>query len=391
MNPFGPTALTLENLTIGYRSPVVTDINLTVPPGVFVSLLGANGSGKTTLLRTISRRLKPLAGRITLFDQPLKTFKALDLAKTLSVVLTDKAEVPMLRVLEFVALGRHPHSDFLGRLTDKDLLAVEESLFAVKADKLANRFVDELSDGERQKVVLARALAQNPRITLLDEPTAHLDLKHRLEFLAILRNLCRQIGLTVIAAAHDVESAARFSDLVMTLKDGRLQDFGRPEEVLKPEAIRTLYDCPEANFDSALGGLEMTPDGRAGRAFVLGGQDSAALAYRLLAKQGYALATGFFLATDLDAHVARSLGAKVFSFKNADNPPLADLLAESLVELGQCDFLVIAGDMGGFSEGLTKLKAEAKKLNIPILSLGPNGELTPLIEGLALYRSSRAA
>ncbi|MDR0548831.1 MAG: ABC transporter ATP-binding protein [Deltaproteobacteria bacterium] len=384
-----PPLLALKNLTVGYGQPILTDLNLTLGRGQFVALLGANGSGKTTLLRTIAGRLKPLAGTIKINGQNLKDVKATTLAQTLSVVLTDKPLVPLLRVWEFVALGRYPRTDFLGRLTDHDHEIVEESLREVQAETLAARLVDELSDGERQKVVLARALAQEPELTLLDEPTAHLDLKHRLEIMAILRSLGRRRNLTILAAVHDVESATKFADLAVTLKDGRLLAFGAPEAILSAKAVQNLYDCPAASFDPSLGGLETPPDGLAGRAFVLGGQDKAALIYRFLAKKGYALTTGFFLKTDLDAHVARALGAKVFSWPHPDLKNEDELMALSLKELATCDLLAISEANGPLPELRARLLTEAQSLGLPILRPGPNGDLAPF--SLTLERLKNAA
>jgi iron complex transport system ATP-binding protein len=381
--------LELKSLTIGYRQPVVKNLNLALGRGLFVSLLGANGSGKTTLLRTVSKRLKPLAGQLTLNGQSLAAIRAADLAKVMSVVLTDKAQVPMLRVMEFVALGRYPHSDFFGRLTDQDLKAVERSLIAVKADDLALRFIDELSDGERQKVVLARALAQEPQLMLLDEPTAHLDLKHRLEILAILRGLCRSQNLTVLAAVHDVESAAKVSDLVVALKDGALSAIGPPEAALTPEMVKTLYDCPQANFDGCLGGLEMAAEGQAGRAFVLGGRDSAALLYRFLVKRGFSLATGFFPNSDLDAHVALALGGTVLAINGDQSPDEGALFEAGLKELAQSDLLALGQDQGLFPDLWARLVMEAEKMGLPVLTFGPAGERGPVRQALDRRANAR--
>ncbi|MDR1576887.1 MAG: ABC transporter ATP-binding protein [Deltaproteobacteria bacterium] len=396
-----PPLLELKKITVGYRQPVVSDLSLAFGRGLFVSLLGANGSGKTTLLRTISKHIKPLSGQAFINGQALDDIKPANLAKILSVVLTDRSSAPMLRSLEFVALGRHPHSDFLGRLSDRDLTVVESALAAVQGANLADRFVDELSDGERQKIVLARALAQEPTLLLLDEPTAHLDLRHRLEILAILRRLCRSRNLSVLAAVHDVESAAKVSDLTLTIKDGKLTAFGQPETILTPESVRELYSCPQANFDSALGGLEMASDGQAGRAFVLAGQDTGALMCRLLAKRGYALVTGFLHASDLDAHVATALGARVLtvdakpapgsatpSEKPLDkiDPDFNFLFDQAIKELTHCDLLAVAPLSPATPESLIQIRARlwerAKSLGLPILELGSNGDLSPIIEAL---------
>ncbi|MDR1608052.1 MAG: ABC transporter ATP-binding protein [Deltaproteobacteria bacterium] len=399
-----PPLLELRNLTVGYRAPVVADLSLSFGRGQFVALLGANGSGKTTLLRTISRHIKPLSGEALINGQNVNDIKPSALAKILSVVLTDRSSVPMLRALEFVALGRHPHSDFLGRLKDRDLHMVESALEAVRATDLADRFVDELSDGERQKIVLARALAQEPTLMLLDEPTAHLDLKHRLEILAILRGLCHSRELSVLAAVHDVESASKIADLALTIKKGKLAGFGQPEAILTPSAVRELYDCPQANFDSALGGLEIATDGQAGRAFVLAGTDKGALIFRLLAKHGYALSAGFFRPSDLDAHVALALGAKILTLESLNNETSANsdrlkqLFDEALLELDRCDLLAVAK---GISSGepnfpvaadlSERLVLEAQKRNLPIIKLGEANDLSPLIEFLGRLKAERSS
>ena len=229
--------LEIRGLSVGYKRPVLSDLDMEIRKGALVSLLGPNGAGKTTLLRTLARRLSPVSGTILLKGRPLSGYRADELAKIISVVLTDRAAPPMLTVLEYVALGRHPHQSLWGRLSEGDLRVVENSLASVKGEGLAAKLVDRLYDGERQKAALARALAQEPELMLLDEPTAHLDLKHRLEVMTILRSLCAQKGLAVLAAIHDVDVAAKVSDLVVTVRDGGLASFGRPELVLSPESV----------------------------------------------------------------------------------------------------------------------------------------------------------
>ncbi|MGE4560801.1 MAG: ABC transporter ATP-binding protein [Desulfobulbus sp.] len=300
----------VRDLSVGYgRKPVLEQLNFCCLPGQFISLLGPNGAGKTTLLRTLSRHLSPMAGEIRVQGRPLGEFPAMELARIMAVVLTDKIAPPLFSVFEFVALGRYPHTDYLGRLRSQDQVIVSSSLAAVHALDLADRPFADLSDGERQKVLMARALAQEPRILLLDEPTIHLDLKHRVEVMAILRDLCRSKGITVIASLHDVDVAAKVSDRVALVRDGSLRDWGTPEAVLSTEAVTGLYDFDKAEFNRQLGGIELRGEGDRGRAFVIGGMGSSSLIYRLLARKGFAIATGVVHANDLDCYVARSLGA----------------------------------------------------------------------------------
>lgn len=303
--------LTCGNLSVGYKDKtILAGLNLAFEAGHFISLLGPNGAGKTTLLRTLSRHLEPLGGRIDVLGRSLSSLSAMELAKIMAVVLTDKVSPPLFTVFEFVALGRYPHTDFLGRLGPEDRSVVQNALTAVHAEDLAYRPFADLSDGERQKALVARALAQQPRLLLLDEPTIHLDLKHRVEVMAILRDLCRSRGITVVASLHDVDVAAKVSDRVALVKDGGLSDWGVPEAVLTGRAVAELYDFNDAEFNSHLGSIELRGDGRRGRAFVVAGMGSGALVYRMLAKRGFAIATGVLHTNDLDYYVARSLGAE---------------------------------------------------------------------------------
>ena len=330
--------ITSEDLSIGYGQALLSHIDLDIGAGQFVSLLGPNGSGKTTLLRTLSRHIDAISGHIRLGGRPLADYTALELARTLAVVLTEKAAPPLLSVFEYVALGRYPHTGFLGRLTREDRDVVRRSLAAVKADELSERWVDQLSDGERQKVVLARALAQEPKIMLLDEPTAHLDLKHRVEVMSILRGLCRERGLTVLAAIHDIDVAAKLSDQVVMIKDGRVMAAGSPEEAMTSGNIADLYDFSEAIFSRDLGGIEIRGDGRAGRAFVLSAPGEGALIYRLLAKWGFTFVAAFPEENELDAHVARALKARLIHRNALENGGLE----EAIAALGDCDLLIDA-------------------------------------------------
>ena len=183
------------------------------------------------------------------------------------------------------------------------------------AAELADRVFDRLSDGERQKIFLARALAQAPRIIILDEPTIHLDLKHRLEIMGILRRLCLREGLTIIASLHDLDTAARVSDLVALVKDGRVRAWGPPERVLDQDSVRRTFELKRATYNPRLGVLEQSedPDERLGRpkVFVAAGGGSGAGLFRLLAKRGFPILTGPLQKHDLDFQVAQAVGARI--------------------------------------------------------------------------------
>ncbi|MBU1056027.1 MAG: ABC transporter ATP-binding protein [Proteobacteria bacterium] len=302
--------LACRDLIVGYKGKIVlSGLNMDFEKGQFISLLGPNGAGKTTLLRTLSRHLDPLGGHIELMGRPLSDLNAMELARIMAIVLTDKVSPPLFTVFEFVVLGRYPHTNFLGRLSNKDHSVVQNALIDVHAKNLSHRPFADLSDGERQKVLVARALAQQPLLLLLDEPTIHLDLKHRVEVMSILRDLCRTQGITVVASMHDIDVAAKVSDKVALLKGGSLNAWGAPESVLTSRAVTDLYDFNGANFNQRLGSIELRGNGNCGRAFVVAGMGSGAMVYRMLAKRGYSIATGIVHTNDLDFYVAKSLGA----------------------------------------------------------------------------------
>ncbi len=350
--------LQAQQLSVGYKqSAVLQDLNFSCEHGQFISLLGPNGAGKTTLLRTLSRHLPPVSGAIQVRGRPLAGLRALDLARIMAVVLTDKIVPPLLTVEEFVALGRYPHTGYLGRLQEKDRKRIHAALDDVHASALRQRQFSDLSDGERQKVLIARALAQEPQLLLLDEPTIHLDLRHRIEVMTILRDLCRDQGITVLASLHDVDVAAKISDRVALIKNSGMLAWGSPESILNASSVAKLYEFDQAVFDSALGGLEIRSQTVGRRAFVVAGLGSGALVYRMLAKKGFAITTGVLQEHDLDFHVARALGAECISVE-----PMAEVngssAAQALEALSGCDLVVDSG----FSLGA------ANRVNMDILS-----------------------
>ncbi len=222
--PGRDAVLATDGLAVGFRrrrtaTLVLETGALSLAAGQVAVLLGPNGAGKSTLLRTLAGTQAPLAGRVVLGGQPLDDLSLHEVATRRSVVLTDYPDVGMLRARDLVGLGRYPHTGWAGRMTDRDHGVVLGSLAAAGAGHLGDRSVDRLSDGERQRVMIARALAQEPRLLLLDEPTAFLDIGARFELMGLLRQLADD-GLAVVLATHELELALAHADLVW-LADGR--------------------------------------------------------------------------------------------------------------------------------------------------------------------------
>ncbi len=250
--------LAAERLAVGYRRgrrrhPVLTALNLSVAPGELVCLLGPNGIGKSTLLRTLAGLQRPLAGAVSVRGDILSRLSAFDRARLIGVVLPDRIWVGALSARQMVALGRYAHCGWTGRLTPVDFAVVDRAIEAVGAAHLADRDCRELSDGERQKLNLARVLAQEPSLIILDEPTAFLDVSARVELMSLTRRLSREKGTAVVASTHDLELAIRHADTAWLIGQDRRLHAGAPEDLVAGGVVADAFSSPRFRFDSARG------------------------------------------------------------------------------------------------------------------------------------------
>lgn len=273
-----------EKLSIGYthnrQQRVVADhINLMLHPGELTCLIGPNGAGKSTLMRTLAGMQPPLAGRVRLGEADLHHLPPAELAKRLAVVLTERIDVGNLSVYALVALGRHPYTDWRGHLSAQDHRAVESALQQVKATSLAQRSVNELSDGERQRVMVARALAQlagngemgrqgdketgrqgdreTGKVLILDEPTAFLDLPRRVEMMQLLGMLARTTRCAVLLSTHDLDLALRVADRLWLLSNEGTLVEGLPEELVLNGALAATFQSEGVEFDPSAGSFRL--------------------------------------------------------------------------------------------------------------------------------------
>ena len=209
----------IEDLTIGYHKvPVIRDISVKVQKGEIIALIGPNGAGKSTLLKTIARDLEPIRGKIFLEGRDMQTITYRELSKKLAVILTERIKVELTTCRDVVATGRYPYTGRLGVLRGEDQRIVDEAMETVHALELAERDFNAISDGQRQRVLLARAIAQQPEMILLDEPTSFLDVRHKLDLLTILTRMARKKNITVIMSLHEIDLAEKVADRILTVK-----------------------------------------------------------------------------------------------------------------------------------------------------------------------------
>ncbi|MEL6407086.1 MAG: ABC transporter ATP-binding protein [Chloroflexota bacterium] len=285
--------LETHDLAVGYdmpRKPRVTvadNLNLALQAGELVCLLGPNGAGKSTLMRTIAGMQKALAGDVVLAGQSLANIQPRQLAKMLSVVLTDRPNVGLLNGYALVALGRHPYTDWTGRLSRYDEAVVRWAVDAVNARDLAERPILELSDGQRQKLMIARALAQESELIILDEPTAFLDLPRRAEIMQLLRHLAAETGRAILLSTHDLDLALRSADTLWLMAHGKIY-VGAPEDLVLDGTFEAAFRGEGVHFDRTTGSFEVNRQ-RAGMVCVRGHGIPHTWTRRALQRAGYTL------------------------------------------------------------------------------------------------------
>lgn len=260
-----PPAISLQQISFSYRTQaVLQDITLEIPRQSFLALIGPNGSGKTTLLRVMSKALRPQQGAVLLDGRPLGSFSARDLAQKLAVISSEQHFEFPFSVADVVAMGRFPHLNRLEGMSDRDWQIVDDAMERTSVLDFRNRSISQLSSGEKQRVLIARAIAQQPSILMLDEPNAHLDINHQIAIFSLLRTLNRQQQITIIVVLHDLSAAAAFCETMVLLHRGQIVRTGTPAEVITEELIRQTYGAEVSVFPSPVGGFPQIAFGPAG-------------------------------------------------------------------------------------------------------------------------------
>ncbi|HIR28296.1 MAG TPA: ABC transporter ATP-binding protein [Candidatus Choladousia intestinigallinarum] len=301
-----------DEMTVGYDGkPLIKEICIRLQRGEILTLIGPNGAGKSTILKSITRQLKLLGGTVYLDRQSLMKMSGKEAAKRMSVVLTERIRPELMTCQEVVSTGRYPYTGTLGILSREDWEKVWEAMEMVHVTELRERDFSAVSDGQRQRILLARAICQEPELIIMDEPTSFLDIRHKLEFLTILKELVSQKHTAVILSLHELDLAQKISDHVICVQGEWIEKYGTPEEIFTEDYIRQLYGMTKGSYNAAFGCLEMESCKGEPEVFVIGGNGKGIPLYRRLQRQGIPFASGILHKNDVDYQVAKALASSV--------------------------------------------------------------------------------
>ncbi|MCI6729590.1 MAG: ABC transporter ATP-binding protein [Clostridiales bacterium] len=303
-----------DHMSVGYGGKaLIEDINLHIHKGEIMTLIGPNGAGKSTILKSIIKQLSLVGGTVYLDGRAMAGMKDSEVARCLSVLMTERIHPELMTCEDVVATGRYPYTGRLGILSAEDRRIVRESLALVHGEALADRDFSAISDGQRQRILLARALCQEPEVIVLDEPTSVLDIRHKLELLGILKDMVRQRQLAVVMSLHELDLAQKVSDYVVCIHNNAVDRCGPPEEIFTAQYIMELYGTTRGSYNADFGCLELERVPGEPEVFVIGGGGRGIPVYRRLQRQGIPFAAGVLPENDLDFPVAQALAARVIS------------------------------------------------------------------------------
>lgn len=321
-----------ENLSVGYGKKVLlTDVELEVRTGSVLTLIGPNGSGKSTILKTLTRQLKAMGGRILLWGGreegrekdreirdnemwlDMKDMSGEEIAKSLAMVMTERPTPELMTCREVVGTGRYPYVGMLGILGGEDWRKVDEALHIVGAMEVAERSFYEISDGQRQRVMLARALCQEPEVLVLDEPTSYLDMRYKLDILETIRRLSKERGIAVVMSLHELDLAMKISDRIACVDGEKVTKQGTPEEIFQGGYIQELYGVSEECFNPLTGAMYPKATKGLPKCFVIGGGGYGIPVYYRLFREGIPFSAGILFENDLEMDAARACACEVIS------------------------------------------------------------------------------
>lgn len=347
-----------EKMSVGYdKKALIENIEIGLEKGEILTLIGPNGAGKSTILRSITRQLQLIGGTVYIGEQSLSQMSGTELSQKMAVVLTDKLQTEMMTCEDVVATGRYPYTGRFGILSDDDMKIVAEAMAMVHVTEIKDRDFTRISDGQKQRVMLARAICQEPEIIILDEPTSYLDVKYKLEFLSILQEMRRKKHLTVIMSLHELELAQRVSDRILCVKGRYIDRFGKPEDIFVPGYIAGLFDMTSGSFDESNSSMELEPAKGNAEVFVIAGSGTGRNAYRRLQREGKSFVTGILFKNDLDYPTACALAASVIAAEGFEPIPEV-LITEAKKCMDACKSVICTKQQFGIFDHANKLLYE---------------------------------
>lgn len=324
--------LTAKGLSVGYgKKVVVSGLDIEIRGGEILTVIGPNGAGKSTVLRSIASQLPLLDGAVCINDTDIASMSLNDIAKKLSVCFTDRITAEKMTCEDIISTGRYPYTGRLGILSDNDRKIVREAMELTGVTHLADTDIRCISDGQRQTVMLARAIAQEPQVLILDEPTSFLDINNKLRLLGILKDLVRSRNIAVVQTLHELDLAQRFSDKILCIAHNRADRTGTPEEIFSGSYISELYGISCGTLDTLFGTAEAKRTEGEPQVFVIGGGGSGIPVYRRLQRQGIPFAAGVIHENDVEYSVAKSLAAELVTEKAFE--PISDESVEKALKI----------------------------------------------------------
>ncbi len=354
-----------KDLAVGYDNKVlIPDINFEVKKSEILVLIGPNGSGKSTILKTITKQLSDLGGVVYLRDNELKKLSEKDVSKEMSLLLTKQPNPDYMSVEEMVSTGRYPYTGRFGVLSENDKKIVGEYIKAVDLEDIKDKDFNLISDGQRQRVMLARALCQEPEILIMDEPTSYLDIHYKIELISILKKMVREKNIAVVMSLHELDLAGRCADKLLCISNGHIDRYGNSDEIFLDDGyIEELYGVEKGSYIKEYGSIELEKITGNPKTFVISGGGRGIHIYRKLQKSGIPFVAGIIYENDIEYPIANALATKVIrenSFEEIKDENIS--AAKKYIDL--CDNVICTlNKFGAMNLKLKELVSYAKEKN----------------------------
>lgn len=361
------TGLKTEGLSVGYGKKVLlSGVELEAVGGTILTLIGPNGSGKSTILKTITQQLKAMEGSVLFLAgedgvaRDMREMSGNEIAKSLAMVMTERPTPELMTCREVVGTGRYPYVGRLGILGKEDWQKVDEAMEGLNASEVADKSFYEISDGQRQRVMLARALCQEPQVLILDEPTSYLDMRYKLDILENIRKLAIERKIAVITSLHELDLAMKVSDRIACVDGKTIAKVGTPEEIFAGGYVQKLYGVERENFNPLTGALYLRTPKERPKVFVIGGGGAGIPVYYRLQREGIPFAAGILFENDMEMDAARACASRVI-IATAFAPITEKEIQEAKKVIDGCERVICAlRSFGPLNEANRELAEYAK-------------------------------